>query len=97
MRPVEILREFDRLDVRIDVRDGKVHCDAPEGIMTTERLGQLRAVKPHLIELLAEPPAYRKATSREQCARCRELERRGVTVLLCSICDVLQNAAKGTG
>lgn len=88
MNPVKVLREFDRLGVRIDVRSGRVHYDAPKGVMTPERVERLRSVKDHLIELLDGPPTHRRAIPAERCHRCRELEAQGVRVLACSECDV---------
>lgn len=36
----------------------------------------------------AEPITWRKTSPAEQCAGCRELEARGVAVLVCGTCDV---------
>jgi hypothetical protein len=88
MNAAEVLRELENLGVRLDVTGEKVHYDAPAGVMTPERLEQLRAVKPHLVELLGEPVGYRRAPRRRWCARCRELEAQGVRVLACHTCDV---------
>lgn len=38
---------------------------------------------------LAEGPLYVRAPRELRCERCRDLEARGVAVLLCSECDVL--------
>ena len=98
MNAGEILRELNDLGVRLDVKGEKVHYDAPVGVMTSERLDQLRALKPHLVGLLVEPVTHRKATPAEQCARCRGLEARGVRVLACAKCDVrLDKGPPGDG
>jgi len=87
MNAVRVLRELHGLGVRLDVRGEKVHYDAPAGVMTSERLEQLRTVKPHLVELLAEPITHQRAPRKQWCDRCRRLESQGIRVLACSVCD----------
>jgi len=95
MNAGKILRELNDLGVRLDIKGKKVHYDAPLGVMTPERLDQLRAVKPHLVEWQAEPITHRKAAPDRQCTRCRALEARGVRVLLCGKCDIRLPVDKG--
>ena len=85
--PVDILREFDQLGIRLAVRGSKVHYDAPVGIMTADRLDLLRAVKPHLLQLLEGSVTHGKAAPDRHCARCRDLEARGIPIMRCNECD----------
>lgn len=96
--PVDVLREFDALGVRLDVRGDRIRYDAPEGVMTPERKARLLGVKPHILELIGEPPTYRRAPRDQWCGRCIELEARGVAVLGCSECDVrIEEKESSTG
>lgn len=98
MTAPEVLRELDSLGVRLDIRGDKVHYVAPKGVMTPERKERLREIKPHLLALLGEPPAYRRAPRGQWCGRCIELEARGVAVLGCSECDVrIEEKESSTG
>ena len=84
---VRTLRHLTSKGVQLDVRAGRLHYRIPRSQPVEDVLAEIRSVKDHLVELLAEPETYRKATPAEQCARCRGLEARGVSVLLCFVCD----------
>ena len=73
MTAPEILCGLTAKGVHVDVIGDRLHVRAPKGVLTEDVVAQLREVKPHLLELLGEPPAYQKAKPHEQCERCQGL------------------------
>lgn len=45
-------------------------------------------IRPRGSEPDPDPRVYRRAPRELWCERCRDLDARGVTTLLCSVCDV---------
>lgn len=98
MTAPQFLRELAGLGVRMGVVGDRLKVRAARGVLTEEVKAQLLELKPHLLELLAEPRAYRRAPRDQWCGRCIELEARGVAVLGCSECDVrIEEKESSTG
>lgn len=58
MKPVEtFLSELNELNIKLWVRDDKLRCQAPEGILTAQIQAKLREYKPDIIRFL-EPDEY---------------------------------------
>ena len=91
MNAVELIHELEARGARLETPGpGRLRL-IPSERVPPEIISELRARKAELLSLLAElggePPTWRKAKGPEPCARCRELEARGVRVLACS-CEV---------
>ena len=82
------LRSLGAAGVRLEVEDGQVLYEIPQRLQVDDVLEQIRSIKPYLIQLWDTPVSYRRALGEERCARCRELEARGVAVIGCGTCDV---------
>ena len=55
MNAAALLREANKLDVRLSVAGDKLHVDAPKGTLSPDLVSRLKAAKPELMALLSSP------------------------------------------
>lgn len=67
----EFLAELRRRNVALSVKDGHIHCRAPQGILTADQLATLRQLKPEIMSALSahsvESPAVGEPSNRTIC------------------------------
>ena len=54
MTPDNLIADLARQNVRLWAKEGKVHFDAPKGVVTADVLARVRRDKPEILKYLAE-------------------------------------------
>ena len=69
----ELLTTLQAEGIRVTVKGDRLVLDSPTGVLDPDRIEQVRALKPELLALLAEPDAERQPTAGDEDVSFLEL------------------------